>query len=380
MKRIFIHLGFALVAVLWCSSQAFAAGTAAGATISNQASVDYEVGGVNQPDVNSNTAQFLVDRRIILTVSEVGGAATNVVPGQTTPANPAVLTFSVQNTSNATIDIRLLVTQDGLGATTAFGDTDSFEATGPQAFVDVNDNGAYDFAIDNIQFIDELPADNTRRVFIVASIPAGQVNGDTAGLTLTAISAQSTDVTGAYVATPGTLAADAAETNVGAVDNPLVVDTVFGDPLGDTDAAEDGRHSDDDEYDVVTASIAVVKSATVVSDPFNGTTNPKAIPGAVIEYCLDVNNTGATAATAIVLTDAIPANTTFVSGSIRTAATGAGTTCDLGSGTAEDDDALPGDEADPNGGDIVTPGSVTIRSPSIAAGSRFKATFRVTVN
>ncbi|PWQ93435.1 hypothetical protein [Leucothrix arctica] len=34
------------------------------------------------------------------------------------------------------------------------------------------------------------------------------------------------------------------------------------------------------------------KSSSVISDPLNGTTNPKAIPGAVIEYTLLVTNTG----------------------------------------------------------------------------------------
>ena len=359
---------------------AYAAGTAASTTISNQASVDYEVAGINQPDVTSNTAQFLVDRRINLTVAEVGGASTSVVPGSTA----RVLTFTVTNTSNATLDFRLAATQDATGATTAFTDTDSFNVTALQVFVDANGNGTYDVATDTATFIDELPADTARTVFIVASIPGTTVNGDTAGLTLTAIAAQdaTTSGTGAYTATAGTLAADAVQTNTGVTDNAAFTDTVFGDGAGDTDAITDGRHSDDDEYDVVTAAIVVVKSSTVVSDPFNGVSFPKAIPGAVVEYCMDINNTGAAAAASIVLTDGVPANTTYVPGSIRTAATGAGTTCDVGSGTAEDDDAAGADETDPDGGDfnLTTLGAVTVRAPSIAGPGRFKAVFRVTVN
>ena len=143
-----------------------------------------------------------------------------------------------------------------------------------------------------------------------------------------------------------------------------------------------GRFSDDDEFDVVTAAIVVVKSSTVVSDPFNGTSFPKAIPGAVIEYCLDVNNTGAAAAGSIVLTDAIPANTTYVVNSITTQPSGTGSACDVGTGTAEDDDNSDGGDLDGATGDFgVTAGNtVTVRTGSISAGSRFKATFRVTVN
>lgn len=372
--RFALAAGLALCAL----PQAYAAGTTAGSSINNTASVDYTVGGVNQPDVSSNTATFLVDRRINLTVAEVGGAATQVVPG----ASGQVTTFTVTNLSNAAMDFRLAASQDANGATTAFSDTDNFDVTGLQVFVDSNGNNTYDAGVDTATFVDELAADATISVFVVASIPSGRLNGDTAGVTLTAFAAQSTSGTGAYVATVGTLAADATETNTTATDNAAFIDTVFGDGAGDTDAAGDGRFSDDDEYDVVTAAIVVVKSSTVVNDPFNGTSFPKAIPGATIEYCLDVNNTGAASAGTIVLTDAIPANTTYVSGSIKTQPTGAGSTCDVGTGTSEDDDNSDAGDVDGATGDFgVTAGNtVTVRTGSINAGSRFKATFRVTVN
>lgn len=373
-----VRLALAAGLSLCALPHAFAAGTAAGTDINNTASVDYTVGGVNQPDVNSNTVSFKVDRKINLTVAEVGGASTTVVPG----ASGQVLTFTVTNNSNSPLDFRLSAAQDATNATTAFSDTDNFDVTGVQVFVDGNSNGTYEPLTDTATFIDELAADATRTVFIVSSIPSGQVNGDTAGLTLTAIAAQSTDGTGAYTVTAGTLAGDAAETNTTSTDSATFVDTVFGDVAGDGDGAGDGRHSDDDEYDVVTASIVVVKSSTVISDPFNGTSFPKAIPGAVIEYCLDVLNSGAASAGSIVLSDAIPANTTYVAGSITSAPTGTGTACNVGTGTPEDDDNADGAEVDGATGDFgaTAPGTVTVRTGSIGASSRFKATFRVTVD
>lgn len=378
-RKTSVRLALAAGLSLCALPHAFAAGTAAGTDINNTATVDYTVGGVNQPDVNSNTLSFKVDRRVNLTVAEVGGAATTVVPG----ASGQVLTFTVTNNANSPLDFRLAAAQDATSATTAFADIDSFDATGVQVFVDVNGNGTYESVTDTATFIDELAADATRTVFIVSTIPSGQINGDTAGLTLTAVAAQSTDGAGVYVTTTGTLAADAAETNTSSTDSPTFVDTVFGDLAGDTgDAAGDGRHSDDDEYDVVTASIVVVKSSTVISDPFNGLSSPKAIPGAVVEYCLDVLNSGAAAAGTIILSDAIPANTTYVAGSIKSAPTGSGTTCDVGTGAVEDDDNSDGAEVDGATGDygVSVANTVTVRTGSISAGNRFKATFRVTVN
>src|SRR5512138_2080179 len=111
--------------VLLAAVQAGATGTASGTSVNNQATVDYTVGTVNQPDVNSNTTTFVVDRRVLLTVAEVGGAYTDVAPG----ATAQVLTFTVTNNTNAVMDFRLDVSEDTTGTTDAFGGTDDFDAT-----------------------------------------------------------------------------------------------------------------------------------------------------------------------------------------------------------------------------------------------------------
>jgi uncharacterized repeat protein (TIGR01451 family) len=60
--------------------------------------------------------------------------------------------------------------------------------------------------------------------------------------------------------------------------------------------------------DDVTTPLTVVKLAIVRSDPINGATNPKAIPGATVEYQVIVTNPGANAVDAgsIVITDPLP--------------------------------------------------------------------------
>lgn len=342
---------------------AFAAGTTAGTAVSNTATVDYEVLGVNQTDVNSNTTNFVVDRKINLTVAEVGGAPTSVAPGST----DEVLTFTVTNLSNSVQDF-------ALAAANSAGD--DFDATGVTVFVESGANAGYQAGEDLATFIDELAADGSKTVYIVGDIPITRVNGDDADLTLTATAAQSTvALTGVYTATVGTLAANSAETNTGVVDDATFIDTVFGDIAGVTDVAEDGKHSDNDQYTVTTASIAVTKSQTVISDPFNGTTNPKAIPGAILEYCITVSNTALLiAATSVVITDVLgaqpAANLTYVAGSIKVDAD-----CAASTGTAVNDLA----DAD-RGEFTAATQTITARVASVAGGASNSTLFRVTID
>ncbi len=56
------------------------------------------------------------------------------------------------------------------------------------------------------------------------------------------------------------------------------------------------------------ATLTLVKTSSVISDPINGSSNPKAIPGALVRYAILVTNTGATAvdANSVLLIDALP--------------------------------------------------------------------------
>jgi len=71
-------------------------------------------------------------------------------------------------------------------------------------------------------------------------------------------------------------------------------------------------------------ALTVVKSRTTTSDPVNGTTNPKSIPGAFVTYSVTVTNTALSAidANTIVVLDAIPANTVLFVGDIGGAGSG----------------------------------------------------------
>ena len=61
-------------------------------------------------------------------------------------------------------------------------------------------------------------------------------------------------------------------------------------------------------------NLVVLKTVTAYSDPVNGTTNPKAIPGATMTYNVKVTNTGLGPAdsNSVSITDPIPVNTSLV--------------------------------------------------------------------
>lgn len=121
------------------------------------------------------------------------------------------------------------------------------------------------------------------------------------------------------------------------------------------------------------ANLAIAKTSSIVSDPVNGTTNPKTIPGATMLYCILVTNNGSATATGISITDALPATTSFVPGSLRS-----GTSC-AGATAVEDDNASGADESDPFGASISGTALSAVTATLAAAGT-MAITFNVTIN
>ncbi|KSB87751.1 hypothetical protein AS593_00550 [Caulobacter vibrioides] len=344
--------GVSIASLMLAGAAPAAPGTLAGSTINNTASVGYSIGGVAQPTVNSTTASFVVDRKVNVTVAEVGGTATFTSYGQ----KDQVTTFTVTNNTNSVQDFRLFGVDSVLGTTTTLNHTDSTGVTNIRVFVDSNGNGQYDAGVDTATYIDELAPDQTKTVFIVADLPASGPAGGVAGVILTAVTASG--------GASGTLGADV---TASLVDDVNAVDTVFGDAAGWADAYRDARHSAQDEYDVYGTSALAVKTATLISDPLNGLVAPKAIPGAVMEYCIAVKNIGVQAITGVTVTDNIPANTTYVPGS-----THVGGTVLLG--------VCQGDGVGAADGSVYNGTAVTATIPTIAPNDVVTARFRVTIN
>ena len=285
----------AIALAMLSANPALAAGTAAGSTITNTVSVNYQVGGLAQTATGASNT-FTVDRKINLTVAEVGTTTTQVSPGQVS----AVTTFTVTNTSNATLDFALAVAQQSGGAG-AHANTDTFDVSNVKIYVDTNNDGIFNAGDTLVTFLDELAADTSKTVFVVADVPLSLTTGAVAAVTLTA--------TGHEAGAAGSQGIGLTETTTA---NTAGMDTVFADGAGSTDAARNADFSAKDDYTVSAAALTVSKLSTIISDPLNGTTFPKAIPGAVIEYCIVVSNaSGSATATSVAISDPLPTTVTY---------------------------------------------------------------------
>ncbi len=284
------------------SSVALAQNTASGTTIGNTATLDYFVGGTQQAQVISNTASFVVDNKVDLTVTTIDAAIVSVIPG----TFAQVLTYSVTNNGNTLQDYSLAAQNSVTGA---FGETETFDAVNVNVFVDTDGDNAYT-AADTDLYIDELASGATITVFVVSDIPLAQVNDDVASYDLVAQTA--------IGGTGGAQGGDILNDDSGTADDPTLVQIVFADVAGIADAPKDGKFSSKDGYKVVTADLTAVKTTNVISDPFNAGVNPKAIPGATVGYQVMVTNNGTVQADNVEVIDSIPANAAFLVGSVTT--------------------------------------------------------------
>lgn len=314
----------ALALVVMTSAPALAEGTSAGSTITNNVTVTFDVGGVSQ-NAQTATDTFTVDRRVNVNVEWVG-SATSVAPG----AQDQAIAFDVTNLSNDTIDL-------DLAAALLAGD--AADIANFQIFLDTDGDralSAAEFDAGPITYLDEVAEDDTVEVIVIADIGLDAVNGDAFDVALTA----NAHAGGGAGALGAELVATSGANNAG-------VDTVLFDGIGTNDGEYDGAFSDTGEFVVAGAVVTVAKSSRVVSDPVNGTTDPKAIPGATVEYCITVSNaSGAATATDIDVVDDLPFDVSFVANSIfvdgdATCANGvAGGSFSVGTGPGSEDQVL----------------------------------------
>lgn len=283
---------FALIAMT--SAPALAQGTAAGSTITNNVNVSFNVNGITQ-NAESASDSFTVDQRVNVTVTNVG-AATSVTPGSTNQA----IAFDVTNLSNSSVDFAL---------TTALTAGNSANISNIRIYRDTNGDRVLDaaeLAAGPITYLDEIGSSAsgvTVAVIVIADFALNAVNGNQFNVALTANAHAAGGV--------GTLGAELVESAA----NTNGIDTVLFDGQGATDAARDGAFSAIGTYTVAGAVVDVAKSSRVVSDPVNGTNNPKAIPGATIEYCITVaNGSGAASATDVNVTDDLPFDVSYLAG------------------------------------------------------------------
>ncbi len=140
----------------------------------------------------------------------------------------------------------------------------------------------------------------------------------------------------------------------------------------DSVAIDVGTFTRADLY-ITQQEVSITKTSSIVSDPVNATTNPKAIPGATIRYCFLFSNLFGATAVGVTTTDVLPPTVTYVPGSMTS-----GASC-AAAATAEDDDAVGADETDPFGASI-TGTTINAKAATMAASTAFALSFLVTVN
>ena len=312
-------------ATIGFASTAEAAGTTAGTTISNSATASYTDTGGNPRSANSNQVDIIVDELLDVTVAKADPGPVVVAPG----SNNQVLSFTVTNTGNGSEAFDLT-------PTTAIGG-DQFDPTTTSIVIDTNNNGVYDPGVDTVYTAGSndltLAPDQSKRVFVLSTIPGGGSDLDRGDLDLTAAARTGTGAAGTIFAGQGQGGGDAVVGTTGA------------------DGVDRGA------YVIQSATMTFVKSATVL-DPFGGT---KSVPGSIITYTLVATISGTGTLTNLAIGDTIPANTTFQTGTITM----------QGSPMT--------DAADADAGQFAA-NAVTVQLGSLAGGQTRSITFKVRIN
>ncbi len=354
MKTVVKRLGFfaklGVVAGLLATGQQAVAQTAAGEVVNNTATVNFFVNGVEQTDVLSNEVTFVVDRRVDFSLVEADGALTPVTPGQ----NGQFIEFRLQNDSNSALDFDLaqvaLANGDPVPTGTATGalmdnvtiEVAEFPASGgdPDPVL-----GAGRTAVTGL-----APGDSIR-IRVYADTPLTLANLDIAGIQLSA--------TAALGGAPLTETAGADRTDE--IDNVFVNGATAGSAV----------ETDNDGFSVTAAELAATKASVTVEDPISGTTDPKPIPGAFVEYSITVANTGTETATNVVIDDTI--ERAFVDLRDGTYNGGASNVTVGGNFCNADGDNTDGCTYDDG------TGALSIALPDIAGGANVVVTFQVVV-
>jgi len=271
-----------LTLACWAASPAavHAIGTAAGTNIANTAVVGYSIGGA-PATATSNTTTVAVAEIVNVTIA-LQSPTVSVASGG---SNEALL-FLVTNTGN------------GSEAFSLEGDSvlagDDFDPVPSSPFIYFDSDSSGDLSPADTPYVAGsndplLAADASIAVILVNDIPAALPDGQIGRSELAATATTGTGAGGTVFLGQGFNGVDAV---VGTSGGSAVVFA---------------------EYLVGDIQLSAVKSQSVL-DPFNGS---QPIPGATITYQIVVTATGTGTALGAAMADTIPANTTYVAGSMR---------------------------------------------------------------
>lgn len=302
-----------LVACPLAATAAFAEGVPAGTLIENTASASFNTGGSTQ-SLSSNTVTLRVDELLDAAVASRDAGAISI-------SDQAVLSFTLTNTGNGPEAFVLTADPNVAG--------NDFNTTVDSLAIDTNGNGVYDDGIDavlaNGGTSPSLAPDTPLTVFVLVSSP-GAADGSTSEVNLVAEAETGTG-------SPGTVFAGAGEGGGAAV-------------VGSTGADDEAKGS----LIASAVTVSLIKTATI-SDPFGGS---QAVPGARITFQLVASTSGSGSVNDLVISDAIPASTSYLPDSLTLdgtsltdlddadagSASAAGISVNLGSATAGTDHTI----------------------------------------
>ena len=330
-------MGGAILAAMPATS-AFAAGTEAGTAVTNTFSLSFTVGGDTQtvtPDAD-DTATFAVDRVVNLTAATTTPAV-NANPGDTTVTQ----TFTVTNTGNSVQAYDLDFFQQADGTAPENFDT---TITSVAYEIDFDGDGTVDstgtYTFDNGQLVatPDVGPDGVITLTVTSSVPAGQADGSEATIALEANTLEPANrPTNGIDNTP--IGGASGSEVVGSTDpnTDSGVETILVDGIGNgdgvtgvTDADGDGDHSVRSVVTVESAQVAANKTGELVSQDGSGCTlaNPAVplatttgafIPGACVQYVIEVTNSGTATANGVTIGDELQTDLVFVAAGPDTA-------------------------------------------------------------
>ena len=310
------------IAAALVTTPAHAGGVKAGTLIENTASATYD-GGAGPVTIPSNTITVKVDELLDVTVTSRDSGPVSAAPGS------AVLTFELTNTGNGPEAYTLTANPAVAG--------NDFDTTVNGIAVDTNGNGVYDPGVDQMltgpATTAAIAADASLTVFVLVTIPGGVADGDQSDVSLLAEAVTGTGAPGTAFAGQGAGGGNAIVGSTGA--NATATGSLS---VGITD-------------------VDLIKSATV-RDPFGGT---GIVPGATITYAIRAEVRGSGSVSDLVVTDAAPADTTYVAGSLKL------------------DGAILTDAADADAGRSGTSG-ISVDLGTVSGGSSHIVTFQVTID
>ncbi|GAA6134879.1 hypothetical protein NBRC116188_16690 [Oceaniserpentilla sp. 4NH20-0058] len=275
MKQL-VKIGGLLSGMMMLSTLSHGAGTSAGVSIENQASVTYQTasGGVTN---DSAIVAFTVQELIRSTLVKLDASSVSV----SSPQTEAAMKFRLQNDGNGDEGFVINVSQDS---------GDDFDVTVGSYYIDDGD-GVLNTALDTLYDNNNPPVlapDASLVLWVTADIPGSLSDADLANLNVSAVSRT-------FVADGQTDPAAGAVVN-GAGSSSPTTDAVNAEAITSVTSS----------FVVTDIDVAISKAISATRDNLGGGAGNQAVPGAEVDYILTVTVTGTGTANDVEVTDDLP--------------------------------------------------------------------------